>query len=88
MNRLKEMRVKRGLSQIALFSMTGIHTATISYVERQYLPPSEAQKEKFAAALRIRKSWLFPRSKANSRPSRAAFSSDLQAIQLSASPKK
>jgi len=88
MNRLKEMRTKKGISQIQLFSMTGIHMATISYIERQYLPASEPQKEKFAAALGVKKSWLFPKAKANSHPSRASFSSELPMTQLSASAKK
>lgn len=87
MNRLKETRMKKGLSQIALFSMTGIHPATISYVERQYLPASEEKQEKLAAALGVKKSWLFPKAKANSRPSQVSFSSELPAIQLSAKGK-
>jgi len=84
MNRLKETRMKKELSQIALFSMTGIHPATISYIERQYLPASEEKQEKLAAALGVKKGWLFPKGKINSRPSRASFSSELSAIQLSA----
>jgi transcriptional regulator with XRE-family HTH domain len=76
MNRLKETRTKKGMSQIALYAKAGIWPSILSYIERGYLPPTEAQQERIAAALGVKKPWLFPRAKANSRPSRASFSSE------------
>lgn len=76
------------MSQIALFAKTGIWPSILSYIERGYLPPTETQQERLAVALGVKKSRLFPRAKANSRPSRASFSSELPAVQLSASEKK
>jgi len=87
MNRLKETRKRKGVSQIALYAKTGIWPSILSYVERGYLPPTEAQQEKIAVALGVRKSQLFPRAKANSRPSRSSFSPDLPGVQLLAKEK-
>jgi ribosome-binding protein aMBF1 (putative translation factor) len=88
MNRLRETRTQKGISQIHLFSMTGIWPAIISYIERGYLPASPEQQEKISAALNVKRSWLFPKVRANSQPSRASFSSELPAIQLSALARK
>jgi transcriptional regulator with XRE-family HTH domain len=87
MNRLRETRTKRGMSQIALYAKTGIWPSILSYIERGYLPPTEAQQERISAALGVKKGRLFPRSKQNSRPGRAAFSSE-PGIELSASAQK
>jgi len=67
MNRLKQIRMKKGVSQIALFARTGIWPSIISYIERQYLPASEEQQEKLAAALSVKKSRLFPRTRLNAK---------------------
>jgi transcriptional regulator with XRE-family HTH domain len=88
MNRLKEARFFAGKPQIVLQLETGINAATISRIECGYLTPTDEQKEKLAAALGVKKGWLFPKGKANSHPSRASFSSDLPTIQISASAKE
>ena len=62
MNRIKEVRTEKGISQIALYSMTKIWPSIISYIERGYLPPSLGQQEKFAAALGMEKDKLFPKT--------------------------
>ena len=83
MNRLKETRVKKGISQIALYARTGIWPSILSYIERGYLPPTETQQERLAAALGVKKSRLFPRSKAATGLSRSSFSPDFPGIPLS-----
>lgn len=88
MNRLKEARFFAGKPQIKLQLETGICAATISRIECGYLTPTDEQKEKLAVALGVKKSWLFLRAKANTRPSRTAVSPDLPAVQLSASERK
>lgn len=60
MNRLREARLKVDKSQLQLMKETGIYYATISRIERDWLMPTEEQKEKLARALKVNKSWLFP----------------------------
>jgi transcriptional regulator with XRE-family HTH domain len=42
---------------------TGINFATLSRIEREWLQPTEQQKQKLAEALAVKVSWLFPREK-------------------------
>lgn len=60
-NRLKEARFFAKKPQIKLWLKTGIHYSTISRIECGYLEPTEEQKRKLAKALKVKKSWLFPK---------------------------
>lgn len=61
MNRLKETRFRKQITQIELFTKTKIYPSRISYFENGYLEPREKEKEKLARALEVDKNWLFPR---------------------------
>jgi len=59
MNRLREARFKRNLTQIALYKRTGIWASKLSLIENGYIKVSNHEKAKLARALRFKKSWLF-----------------------------
>ncbi|MBM4277268.1 MAG: helix-turn-helix transcriptional regulator [Deltaproteobacteria bacterium] len=53
MNRLREVRVVRRITQFSLYERTGINTAKISYIENGLIEATKEEKEKFATALCI-----------------------------------
>jgi transcriptional regulator with XRE-family HTH domain len=59
MNRIKEARFKRNLTQIALYKRTGIWASKLSLIENGYIKVSDHEKEKLARALRFKIDWLF-----------------------------
>jgi len=59
MNKVRQIRRKREMTQADLMKESGIYFSTISRIERGYVKPSEKQKERLAQALRVSKNWLF-----------------------------
>ncbi len=51
MNKLREMRVIKRVSQFQLRLATGIHQSKISMIENGLIDPGEDEKEKLAKAL-------------------------------------
>jgi len=60
MNRIKEARFIRKMTQMRLFQLTGIWPSKISSVENGYVTPTELEKDKLAKVLELQKEWLFP----------------------------
>jgi transcriptional regulator with XRE-family HTH domain len=60
MNRIRELRVKAGLSQVRLYFKSGVNWGSISLIERGLLVPSEKQKKHLARALKVGVGELFP----------------------------
>jgi transcriptional regulator with XRE-family HTH domain len=60
MNRLKEFRNKRGLSQLRLALVTGISPGDISRIENGWLKPYHGWRKRLARALNITEKELFP----------------------------
>jgi len=62
-NKLREVRNIRGLSQFDLRIATGIHQSKISLLENQYMQPTDDEKKRLAKALKSRVETLFPATK-------------------------
>ena len=60
MNRLKEIRKRRGLSQLKLAHLTGIQPSEISRVENGWLIPYPSWRKRLADALDITEAEVFP----------------------------
>ena len=60
MNRLKEFRFFKGISQPLLALETGIQQSKISLIENNLLVPREEEKKKIADALGVSIEKLFP----------------------------
>jgi transcriptional regulator with XRE-family HTH domain len=60
MNRLREARFRRRISQLRLFKVTGVWPSKISAIENDLLPPTGEQKKKLSKALNYPIEWLFP----------------------------
>lgn len=62
MNKLREVRFQKNLTQIELQNRSGVHRTFISFFENEHLQPSAEQKRKLAKALgvRIRDIWAEP----------------------------
>jgi transcriptional regulator with XRE-family HTH domain len=72
MNRLREFRVVRQITQFQLRLQTGIHQSKISFIENGLISPREDEKKKLAKALGVRVAEIFPEgSKESDRPARA-----------------
>lgn len=61
MNRVKEMREERGLSQTQLSVLTGIHTATLSRIETGKTFVYPAWRKRIARAFQVAEADVFPR---------------------------
>ena len=59
-NRLKEMRNKKGVSQLTLAKLTNIAPTDISRIENGWLRPYPGWRKHFARALGVAESELFP----------------------------
>ena len=62
-NRLREIRVIRRVTQFDLRIKTGFSQTMISYWERGLLQPTEEQKKKLACALGLDVKEVFPQEK-------------------------
>ena len=54
MNKLRETRVVKKISQFQLRVLTGIHQSKISMIENGLIPPRNDEAEKLARALGVR----------------------------------
>jgi len=54
MNRLRELRVIKRITQFQLRLSTGIHQSKISLIESGLIEPREDEKRKIAKALQVR----------------------------------
>ena len=54
MNRLREIRVIKRITQFQLRLSTGIHQSKISLIESGLIEPREDEKRRIAKALRVR----------------------------------
>ena len=54
MNRLREIRVVKRITQFQLRVNTGIHQSKISMIENDLVEPREDEKKKLAKALRVK----------------------------------
>lgn len=62
MNRLKEARMKKGISQLELYKESGVIPPRISNIECGHWIPSEEEKVKLANTLGVERDWLFPKN--------------------------
>lgn len=60
-NRLRELRLERGLSQVGLAAQAGVGPGVINSAERWGYRPTEAIREKLAAALDVNVDAIWPR---------------------------
>lgn len=60
MNRLREIRVVKRISQFQLRLQTGIHQSKISLLENGLIPPREDEKLRLAKALHVPAEKIFP----------------------------
>ncbi len=61
MNRLREVRVVKKISQFQLRLLTGIHQSKISMIENGLVEPQEDEQEKLAQALGAKVEEIWPR---------------------------
>lgn len=61
MNRLREIRVTKRITQFQLRLSTGIHQSRISMIENGLVHPSEDEKKRLSRALGVRTEEIFPR---------------------------
>jgi transcriptional regulator with XRE-family HTH domain len=54
MNRLREIRVVRRITQFQLRLITGIHQSKISMIENNLIDPKDDEKKRLAKALGVR----------------------------------
>jgi putative transcriptional regulator len=66
MNRLKEIRNERGLSQLKLAFLTGIAPSELSRIENNWIKPYPGWRKRLAKALRTTEVELFPAEKGGS----------------------
>jgi transcriptional regulator with XRE-family HTH domain len=60
MNRLREERKNRGLSQYELGRLVGKYQSRIWQIEKGYLKPGESEKQTIAEVLEVDVTMLFP----------------------------
>ena len=60
MNKLKQVRNEKGLSQLKLSMMTGIAPGDISRIENDWLRPYPGWRKRLARALGVTEKELFP----------------------------
>jgi transcriptional regulator with XRE-family HTH domain len=60
MNRLREIRVVKRITQFQLRLITGIHQSKISLIENGFIEPQDEEKEKLAKALGVSLEEIFP----------------------------
>ena len=62
MNRLREIRVVKRVTQFQLRVATGIHQSKISMIENGLIEPHSDERQKLAKALGVRQEEFFPNS--------------------------
>lgn len=63
MNRLREIRVVKRVTQFQLRIATGIHQSRISLIENGWVPPKSEEMQKLSKALGALPQDIFPESK-------------------------
>ena len=63
MNKLREVRVVRRISQMQLRLLTGVNQTKISWIENGYIKPKPEEKEKLSRALGLPVEAVFPSAK-------------------------
>ena len=63
-NRIKEVRLQKGVSQIRLAAESGVYFSTLSRLENGWLEASQVQRRKLARALRCKVGEIFPNATA------------------------
>lgn len=61
MNRLREVRVVKRITQFQLRLSTGIHQSKISMIENGFIEPNEDEKQRLAKALGSNPKRVFPK---------------------------
>ena len=61
MNRLREIRVIKRITQFQLRLSTGIHQSKISMIENRLVAPREVEKQRLAKALHVRPEEIWDR---------------------------
>jgi transcriptional regulator with XRE-family HTH domain len=61
-NNLREVRIRRNVSQLLLSQRTGICQSTLSKIEHGWIPANAKQRKALARVLKVRESRLFPES--------------------------
>ena len=64
MNRLREIRVVKRVTQFQLRIVTGIHPSKISLIENGFVQPRGDEVKKLSKALGVSPEEIFPRSEA------------------------
>lgn len=60
MNKLRELRVIKRITQFQLRLSTGIHQSKISMIENGLIEPREDEKKRLSKALGVRPEEIFP----------------------------
>jgi len=60
MNKLKEARFVRRMTQMTIFQLTGIWPSKLSAIENGFISPTAAEKIRLADVLGMDKDWIFP----------------------------
>lgn len=60
MNRVREIRVVKRITQFQLRLNTGIHQSKISMIENGLVEPREDEKQRLTKALHVKSEELFP----------------------------
>jgi len=62
MNRLREARFIRRMTQMVVYQRTGIWPSKLSAIENGFIPPADEEKKQLSALLEMEEHWLFPES--------------------------
>jgi transcriptional regulator with XRE-family HTH domain len=62
MNRLREARVLKRITQFQLRLSTGIHQSKISMIENGFIEPRSDERQRLAKALGVKQEEIFPNS--------------------------
>lgn len=65
MNKLREARVLKKITQFQLRISTGIHQSKISLIENGFIAPKDTEKKLFSNALGVNIEDLFPTNEAH-----------------------
>ncbi len=59
-NKIREARLKKGLSQVELGNRVGVSYGTMSRLECGHIQPNKHLKRELSRVLKVSLSWLFP----------------------------
>jgi transcriptional regulator with XRE-family HTH domain len=61
-NRIRKVRLSKGISQVELGNRVGVSYGTMSRLERGHVRAVGRVRKRLSRVLRVRESWLFPGS--------------------------